>query len=92
MSMTKLFTTVSALVLVGAGAALAFQPFGTASAPVAVAQEAAPAATADGARKTVGNLVIEGVNMLTTERTEVGAMLDQAGGSVPKLTDRMKQA
>ena len=38
------------------------------------------------------NLVIEGVNMLTTERTEVGAMLDQAGGSVPKLTDRMKQA
>lgn len=40
----------------------------------------------------VFNLVIEGVNMLTTERTEVGAMLDQAGGSVPKLTDRMKQA
>ena len=40
----------------------------------------------------VFNLIIEGVNMLTTERTEVGAMLDQAGGSVAKLADRMKQA
>lgn len=39
----------------------------------------------------VFNLIIEGVNMLTTERTEVGAMLDQAGGSVAKLADRMKQ-
>ena len=70
MSMTKLFTTVSALVLVGAGAALAFQPFGTASAPVAVAQEAAPAATADGARKTVGNLVIEGIPDIPPELNE----------------------
>lgn len=39
----------------------------------------------------VFNVIIEGVNMLTTERTEIGALLDQSGGSVPKLTQRLKQ-
>ncbi|MCX7888850.1 MAG: ABC transporter substrate-binding protein [Rhodobacteraceae bacterium] len=38
------------------------------------------------------NLIIEGVNMLAAERTEVGAMLDQAGRSIPKLTEALKQA
>jgi phospholipid transport system substrate-binding protein len=32
------------------------------------------------------NIIIEGVNMLASERTEVGAMLDRNGGSVDKLT------
>lgn len=32
------------------------------------------------------NIIIEGVNMLASERTEVGAMLDKNGGSVDKLT------
>jgi phospholipid transport system substrate-binding protein len=38
----------------------------------------------------VFNVIIEGINMLTTERTEVGALLDQSGGSIPKLTQKMK--
>lgn len=67
--MTRLFTTVSAIVLLGAGVALAVQPFGSATAPVAAAQEtAAPAA--DGARKTVGNLVIEGIPNIPPELNE----------------------
>ena len=72
MTMTKLFTTVSVIVLAGAGAALAFQPGVTASAPLALAQEAAPAAAAseDGARRTVGNLVIEGVPDIPAELNE----------------------
>ena len=32
------------------------------------------------------NVIIEGVNLLTTERTEIGAMLDQQKGSIPNLT------
>lgn len=40
----------------------------------------------------VFNVIIEGVNMLTTERVEVGALLDQSGGSVSKLTQRLTQA
>jgi phospholipid transport system substrate-binding protein len=32
------------------------------------------------------NIIIEGVNMLASERTEVGAMLDRNGGNVDKLT------
>jgi phospholipid transport system substrate-binding protein len=36
------------------------------------------------------NVIIEGVNMLTTERTEIGAMLDQQGGSIDKLTAQLK--
>ena len=38
------------------------------------------------------NLIIEGVNMLAAERTEIGAMLDQAGGSIPGLTKTLKSA
>lgn len=32
------------------------------------------------------NIIIEGVNMLASERTEVGAMLDRNGGNIDKLT------
>ncbi|MCV2867870.1 ABC transporter substrate-binding protein [Defluviimonas sp. WL0002] len=38
------------------------------------------------------NLIIEGVNMLATERTEIGAMLDQANGSIPALTAALRRA
>ncbi|MCA8882960.1 MAG: ABC transporter substrate-binding protein [Rhodobacteraceae bacterium] len=38
----------------------------------------------------VFNVIIEGINMLTTERTEIGALLDQSGGSVSKLTQKLK--
>lgn len=38
----------------------------------------------------VVNLIIEGVSMLTNERTEVRAMLEAAGGSLDKLTATMK--
>jgi phospholipid transport system substrate-binding protein len=31
------------------------------------------------------NIIIEGVNMLASERTEIGAILDQNGGDVDKL-------
>ena len=31
------------------------------------------------------NLFIEGVNMLLTERTEIGAMLDRRGGDIDKM-------
>jgi phospholipid transport system substrate-binding protein len=32
------------------------------------------------------NIFIEGVNLLLTERTEIGALLDRRGGSIEKLT------
>ena len=35
------------------------------------------------------NLIIEGVNMLASERTEIGAILDQQGGSISKLADAL---
>lgn len=38
------------------------------------------------------NLIIEGVNMLAAERTEIGAMLDKAGGSIDKLTAQLAKA
>jgi phospholipid transport system substrate-binding protein len=38
------------------------------------------------------NLIIEGVNMLATERTEIGALLDRAGGDIGKLTQALKTA
>lgn len=38
----------------------------------------------------VFNVIIEGINMLTTERTEIGALLDRAGGSVSRLTQQLK--
>ncbi len=36
------------------------------------------------------NIIIEGVNMLASERTEIGALLDQVGGDVDALTARLK--
>ncbi|QDY69904.1 MlaC/ttg2D family ABC transporter substrate-binding protein [Qingshengfaniella alkalisoli] len=38
------------------------------------------------------NVIIEGINMLTTERTEIGAMLDQSGGNIDALTQRLRSA
>lgn len=38
------------------------------------------------------NIIIEGVNMLTSERTEIGAMLDQNGGNIDKLIAALKAA
>lgn len=39
----------------------------------------------------VFNVVIEGINLLTTERTEIGALLDKQGGSMSKLTAELKR-
>jgi phospholipid transport system substrate-binding protein len=36
------------------------------------------------------NLIIEGVNMLASERAEIGALLDQQGGDVGKLAEALK--
>lgn len=36
------------------------------------------------------NLIIEGVNMLASERSEIGAMLDKAGGNIDKLIAQLK--
>ena len=36
------------------------------------------------------NIYIEGVNLLLTERTEIGAMLDQRGGDLNKLINDLK--
>ncbi|WP_235823665.1 MlaC/ttg2D family ABC transporter substrate-binding protein [Actibacterium lipolyticum] len=38
------------------------------------------------------NLFIEGVNMLASERTEIGAMLDRRGGNIDKLIADLKTA
>jgi len=38
------------------------------------------------------NIIIEGVNTLTSERAEIGALLDRNGGSVAKLTAALKRA
>ncbi|WP_424990320.1 MlaC/ttg2D family ABC transporter substrate-binding protein [Fluviibacterium sp. S390] len=38
----------------------------------------------------VFNVIIEGINMLTTERTEIGALLDKSGGSISRLTQTLK--
>ena len=37
------------------------------------------------------NMFIEGVNLLLTERTEIGAMLDKRGGDLNKLTADLKK-
>jgi len=37
------------------------------------------------------NIIIEGVNMLASERTEIGALLDQRGGDLDKLIADMAQ-
>jgi phospholipid transport system substrate-binding protein len=36
------------------------------------------------------NIIIEGVNMLATERTEIGALLDQRGGDLDRLIADLK--
>lgn len=36
------------------------------------------------------NIIIEGINMLASERTEIGALLDKNGGSIDKLVAEMK--
>ena len=38
------------------------------------------------------NIIIEGVNMLTSERTEIGAMLDKNGGNLDALIAELKTA
>ena len=37
------------------------------------------------------NMFIEGINLLLTERTEVGALLDRNGGSIDKMIADLKQ-
>lgn len=37
------------------------------------------------------NIIIEGVNTLTSERAEIGALLDRNGGSIPRLTAALKR-
>ena len=37
------------------------------------------------------NIIIEGINMLASERTEIGAILDKNGGDVDKLTAVLQQ-
>jgi phospholipid transport system substrate-binding protein len=36
------------------------------------------------------NIIIEGVNMLASERTEIGALLDKSGGDIDKLIADLK--
>ncbi len=38
------------------------------------------------------DLVVEGISLLKTEQTEIGAMLDRRGGSIPKLTQDLRSA
>lgn len=38
------------------------------------------------------NIIIEGVNTLTSERAEIGAMLDRRGGSIARLTADLQKA
>lgn len=38
------------------------------------------------------NLIIEGINMLRSEREEIGLMLDQAGGNIDKLIAQLRTA
>lgn len=38
------------------------------------------------------NMYIEGVNMLLTERTEIGSMLDRNGGNIDKMIAGLKKA
>lgn len=45
-----------------------------------------------GGRSLFFNLIIEGVNMLAAERTEIGAMLDRAKGSIGGLTQALNAA
>ncbi|MEM6308655.1 MAG: ABC transporter substrate-binding protein [Pseudomonadota bacterium] len=38
------------------------------------------------------NMFIEGINLLLTERTEIGAMLDRQGGDIDKMIAALKKA
>lgn len=38
------------------------------------------------------NMFIEGINLLLTERTEIGAMIDRRGGSIDKMIADLKNA
>ena len=38
------------------------------------------------------NIIIEGVNTLTSERVEIGAMLEKRGGNLDRLIDDLKRA
>jgi phospholipid transport system substrate-binding protein len=38
------------------------------------------------------NIIIEGVNMLASERTEIGALLDRQGGNLDALIEELKTA
>ena len=37
------------------------------------------------------NIIIEGVNMLAAERTEIGAMLDRSKGDIGRLTAALQK-
>ena len=37
------------------------------------------------------NMFIEGVNLLLTERTEIGAMIDRNGGDIDKMIADLKK-
>ncbi|MEM7470300.1 MAG: ABC transporter substrate-binding protein [Pseudomonadota bacterium] len=39
----------------------------------------------------ISNIIIEGINTLTSERTEIGAMLDRRGGSVARLAADLRK-
>jgi len=43
-------------------------------------------------RDLVFNVYIEGVNLLLTERTEIGSMLDRRGGNISAVTADLRQA
>jgi len=38
------------------------------------------------------NIFIEGINMLLSERTEIGAMLDKSGGNIKKVMKDLQNA
>jgi phospholipid transport system substrate-binding protein len=45
-----------------------------------------------GGRPLFFNMYIEGINMLLTERTEVGALLDRNGGDIDRMIAALRQA
>jgi phospholipid transport system substrate-binding protein len=45
-----------------------------------------------GGRPMFFNIIIEGVNMLAAERTEIGAMLDRRGGNIDALINDLRSA
>lgn len=44
-----------------------------------------------GGQAKIFDLIIEGISMLATERSEIGAMLEQLGGDIDKLVSRLQQ-